>query len=144
MKYTPMNRMATWDSLFDQMFPEETMTTSHMPMRTDIKEFEHDYVLEVDLPGYDKNDIQLSLDHGTLKIHAEHNEDKEEKDDNGRIIRKERYTGSYTRSFYVGNHVKDDMVSAKFDNGTLTITVPKFAKEELEEKSYIEIGRAHV
>ena len=91
------------------------------------------------LPGYDKDDVEVSVDKGYLTVSASHNENKEDKED-GKYIRKERYSGSCSRSFYVGDAVTQDDVKAKFENGVLTLEVPK--KEEapkVEEKKYISI-----
>ena len=91
------------------------------------------------LPGYDKEGIKLEIQDGYLTVHASVN--KEENDEEkGRFVRKERYSGACSRSFYVGENITEDEIKAKFKNGTLTIVVPKKEdKKELPSKKYIEI-----
>ena len=112
---------------------------SHI-MKTDIKEHDNCYDVMIDLPGVKKEDIKAELNDGYLTVSAENNTSKDEKDDNGKYICRERYSGSYSRSFYVGDAVTEQDISAKFENGTLKLTVPK--KESLPEKQnkYIAIG----
>ena len=105
-------------------------------MKTDIKEGEKEYTLEIEMPGIKKENVKIELSKGYLTISAENNNEVEEKEDN--YIRKERHYGSFTRSFYVGDKVKMDDINASMDNGILCITVPKEESEE-PEKKYIEI-----
>ena len=108
--------------------------------KTDIKELKHSYMLEVELPGFTKENIKAEVNNGYLVITAEHNNKKEEKDKEGRYIRKERYSGQCMRSFYVGNGVKEEDIKAKFENGILQLEVPKKEeKEKVEHKKYIQI-----
>lgn len=93
-------------------------------MKTDIKEGDKDYVLSVEVPGIEKDQIHLALEDGYLNISASENRNDDEKDKNGKYIRRERYTGSYERSFYVGD-VKENDIHAKLNNGVLTVTIPK-------------------
>ena len=136
------------DNLIDNFFddgwfgyqPSYNKATTNL-MKTDIKEHEHDYVMSVELPGFKKEDLKLQLKDGYLSIGASHNENKDEKDKKGRIVRQERYTGSVQRSFYVGEDVKESDISAKFENGVLSLTIPKAeAKKEVPEEHYIEIA----
>ena len=108
-------------------------------MKTDIKEKKDEYVIDIDLPGYEKEGIKLNIQDGYLTVHATVN--KEEKDEEkGKFVRKERYSGACSRSFYVGENITEDEIKAKFKNGTLTIIVPKKEdKKELPSKKYIEI-----
>ena len=108
-------------------------------MKTDIKEKKDEYVIDIDLPGYEKEGIKLNIQDGYLTVHATVN--KEEKDEEkGKFVRKERYSGACSRSFYVGENITEDEIKAKFKNGTLTIVVPKKEdKKELPSKKYIEI-----
>ena len=110
---------------------------AHNLMKTDIKEKKDGYELEMDLPGFKKDDIQAELENGYLTIKAEKKLDKEEgkKDDKKEknYIRKERYSGSMSRSFYVGEHVTAEQVHPKYENGILTFEIPK-NKEPIEEK----------
>ena len=100
-------------------------------MRTDIRETDTGYELDVELPGYKKEDLNLELTNGYLNISAEKNNSKEEKDKNGRVVRQERYTGSMKRSFYVGEEITEEDIKAKFEDGILKLQVPK---KEIEEK----------
>ncbi len=109
-------------------------------MRTDVKETDNSYELDMDMPGFDKGDIKAELKNGYLTISASSNRNNDEKDKDGKYIRRERYTGSCSRSFYVGDDVKEEDIKAKFENGILKVTVPK--KEEkpaVEENKYISI-----
>ena len=129
------------NNVFDDFFntPFFTRTESNM-MKTDIKEHDNCYDLTIDLPGVKKDDIKAELNDGYLTISAASDTSKDEKDENGKYICRERYSGSYSRSFYVGDAVTEQDISAKFENGTLKLTVPK--KEALPEKQnkYISIG----
>ncbi len=116
------------------------MVSANMGMRTDVKETENGYELEAELPGYGKEDIRLQLKNGYMVISAQTSRDNEEKDENGKFIRRERYRGSCSRTFYVGTHVKEEDIKARFENGVLKIEFPKKdGKEAVEEKKYIAI-----
>ena len=129
------------NNVFDDFFntPFFTRNESSM-MKTDIKEHDNGYELTIDMPGVKKEDIKAELNDGYLTVSAESNSSKDEKDEKGKYICRERYTGSYSRSFYVGDAVTEEDIKAKFENGTLTLEVPK--KEALPEKQnkYIAIG----
>lgn len=126
--------------LWDDMFRDPFFTEGESKlMKTDIKEKKDKYLIDIDLPGYDKEGIKIEIQDGYLTVHAKVNK---EEDDNekGKFVRKERYTGECSRSFYVGDSVKEEDIKAKFKNGTLTIEVPKKEEhKELEEKKYIPI-----
>lgn len=92
--------------------------------KTDIKDKGDKFVLEAELPGFDKQDIKLDIDGGYLTLTAEHSSENEEKDDDGKYIRRERTYGSYRRSFDVSN-VNTDMIDAEYKNGVLTVSLPK-------------------
>ena len=127
-----------FDNFMDDMFPaSERKTFKAMPsiMKTDIKETEDQYVLSVELPGFNKEDVKLSLKDGYLNISATTQNEDEEKD--GKFLRRERYTGSMTRSFYVGEDITEEDVKAKFGNGVLTLSLPKEAPKKIEEPKYI-------
>ena len=111
---------------------------SHI-MKTDIKETDKGYELDVDLPGFKKDEVQVQLKDGYLTISAAKGLDKDEEDKKGNYIRRERYAGSTSRSFYVGNGVKNEDVHAKFENGVLRLSVPKKAAEEIEADKYVSI-----
>ena len=109
-------------------------------MRTDVKETDGGYELDVDLPGYKKEDIKAELKDGTLTISASTNTEKEDKDKDGKFIRRERFSGSCSRGFYVGENLDQEDIKAKFENGILKLFVPKKeAKPEIEESKYIAI-----
>ncbi len=109
-------------------------------MKTDIRETETGYELDVELPGYKKEDLNLDLTNGYLTISAEKNTENEEKDTDGRVIRKERYVGSMKRSFFVGKDITEEDIKAKFEDGILKLGVPKKeVKEQIPEKKTIMI-----
>ena len=110
-------------------------------MKTDVRETADSYILEMDLPGFKKDEVSVTLEDGYLTISAAKGLDQDEKDKKtGAYIRRERYAGACQRSFYVGEDVEQEEIRAKFDRGILTLTVPK--KEEkpaVEEKKFISI-----
>lgn len=109
-------------------------------MKTDIRDEGQNYEITMNLPGVKKEDVKAELQNGYLTISASSNSSKDEKDDKGRYIRRERYSGSCSRSFYVGDQVTQEDIRAKFEDGTLKLQIPK--KEEkpaVEEKRYIAI-----
>ncbi len=105
--------------------------TAMAPMRTDVIEKENSYQLEAELPGFNKEDISIDLKNDTLTISASHNENKDEKDENGKYIRRERRSSSYQRSFHVEGLKPEDII-AQYRNGVLTVNLPK--KEAIPEK----------
>lgn len=107
-------------------------------MKTDVREMENTYELDVDLPGFKKDEINVELKDGYLTISAAKGLDKDEKDKEGKYIRKERYAGACSRSFYVGDVQQKD-VSAKYEDGILKVTLPKQAKKELPKSTSITI-----
>lgn len=133
MRYYPV-----FDNLFDDFFTTDSQGTSSV-MKTDIVEKDGNYELSIEMPGVKKEDIQMELKDGYLNVTASHNTDKEDKDKEGRIIRQERVSGSYSRSFYVGDDVHTEDVKASFDNGELIVTVPKEAPKKIEENKFIPI-----
>ncbi|MDO4415996.1 MAG: Hsp20/alpha crystallin family protein [Erysipelotrichaceae bacterium] len=138
MKYTVSRNNDLFDDIFDNMFRTPT-TYNQAVMKTDVHEKDGKYILEVEIPGYKKEDVKISLFNGTLTINAEHNETNEEKDAKGRILRQERYSGTCSRSFYVGDAIKDTDVKASFENGILKIEIPTEQKKEEETKKFIDI-----
>ena len=139
MKYVPARRNSyLFDDLFDDMFPSFNTRNTAL-MKTDIREKDGKYLLDIDLPGYQKEDIKISIFNGNLTISAEHNESNEEKDAKGNILRKERYSGSCSRTFYVGDAIKESDIHASFTNGILTIDFPSETKKQEEETKYIDI-----
>ncbi len=125
-----------WEELFKDPFfsPRESKV-----MRTDIKENKHDYSIIMDLPGYEKEDIKVDIDNGYLNVTASMNKSNDE-EEKGKFVRRERYFGECSRSFYVGDEVSDKDIKASFKNGILTLTVPKVEEtKEIPEKKYIDI-----
>ncbi|WP_028043231.1 Hsp20/alpha crystallin family protein [Candidatus Stoquefichus massiliensis] len=134
MKFLP-----TFSDMFDDLFHDPFNYSSVDAMRTDIVEKDGQYCMNMELPGYKKEDIQMELKDGYLIINATKNIDNEEKDDEGHVIRRERYSGSCSRNFYVGDGIKQEDIKASFDNGELKITIPKDTVKQVEEKKYISI-----
>ena len=109
-------------------------------MKTDIKDVDGNYELSIDLPGFHKEDVKIQLKDGYLNIQASRTENKDEKDNNGKYVHRERYTGQCSRSFYVGKEVHQDDIKAEFKHGILTLFVPKKeAKPAVEQKHSISI-----
>jgi HSP20 family molecular chaperone IbpA len=130
------------DNFFDDFFslPSSYRTPSSRMMDTNIKDLGKEYMLEIELPGYDKDQVHAELKNGYLTISAEKQETKEENDENGRYIRRERYSGNCKRSFYVGEHLKEEDFQATFDSGILKLVFPKEDRAaKIEEKKYISI-----
>ena len=129
------------DDFFDDAFDDYGYgrNTSGL-MKTDIKDTDQGYEITMNLPGVKKEDVKAELKDGYLTISAVSNSNKDEKDQNGRYIRRERYSGSCSRSFYVGEDVTQEEIKARFENGTLVMIVPKKAqKPAVEQKKYIAI-----
>mgnify|MGYP000046014585 FL=1 len=129
------------ENLFDDWmsFPFRNFNTNSL-MKTDIRETDGSFELDIDMPGFNKEDLKAELKEGYLTISASTNKDDGEKDENGRYIRRERYVGSCSRSFYVGEDIKQDDIKAKFENGILKISVPKKeAQPKVEEDMHIAI-----
>ena len=108
-------------------------------MKTDVRELDGSYELDVDLPGFKKDEVNVELKNGYLTIQAAKGLDKEEQDKKGKYIRQERYAGACSRSFYVGEHVEPEDIRAKFENGILQISLPKAAKKQLPKSNVIAI-----
>ena len=119
----------------DELFPKRESSI----MKTDIKEKKDKYVIEMDLPGYEKENIKISLKEGYLEVSAEVNRE-ENNDENERVVHKERYYGHCARSFYIGEQITEEDIHAEFKNGMLKITIPKKEeKKELPEAKHIVI-----
>ena len=109
-------------------------------MKTDVKDTENGYEVDIDLPGFKKDEIKVKLEDGVLTISAAKGLDKDEKDKKGSYLRRERYAGSMSRSFYVGDHVTVEDIHPKYENGILSFSVPKAENKPIEEKNkYIAI-----
>ena len=109
-------------------------------MKTDVHEDEGGYEVDIDLPGFKKDEIKLTLEDGYLSVSASKGVDKEKKDRKGRLIRQERYSGAMQRSFYVGDELKEEDVKAKFEDGVLKLEVPKKEPEKLPQNHTIAIA----
>ncbi len=110
-------------------------------MKTDVVEGDTAYEVQVEVPGYNKDEIQISLQKGMLVIEAKKEVNQEEKDETGKkVIRKERYVGNVSRSFYVGKNLTVEDIQAKLDQGILKLTIPKKEKQpEVPEKTLVSI-----
>ena len=136
------------ESLFDDFFedfarPMRTASrynTTTGIMRTDVKESDTSYELDIDLPGYKKENVKAELENGYLTINAETSQNNDQKDEDGKYIRRERYYGTCSRRFYVGEEVNQEDIKAKFEDGILKVSVPKKEiKPVVEERKYIPI-----
>ena len=137
------------ENLFDDMFDMDAMFNNRRNelfgkhaknlMKTDIRETENTYELDIDLPGFKKDDIQIELQNGYLTISAAKGVDKDEQDKKGRYIRQERYAGAMSRSFYVGENVTIEDMHARFESGILQISVPKNVQKQLPKRNILEI-----
>lgn len=108
-------------------------------MKTDVTERDGEYELAVDLPGFKKDQIELRLDNGYLSITAAKNLSEDKTDENGKLIRQERYAGTMRRSFYIGSSLREEDVKAKFEDGVLTLVFPKQEAKKLAERRPIMI-----
>ena len=108
-------------------------------MKTDVKETDAGYEVDIDLPGFKKDEISAKLDDGYLTISASKGLDKDEKNKEGKYIRKERYAGAMSRSFYVGGDVTEEDIKAKYEDGILKLSIPKKEAKAVENKTYIAI-----
>ena len=139
------------ENMFDEFFDNNGFFGSHSPlfgknsknlMKTDIRETDDAkaYRFAVELPGFKKDEISLDIKDGYLTIAAQKGLDKDEQDKKGRVLRQERYAGACSRSFYVGDQVKENDIHANYQNGTLCIQVPKIeAQPQVESKHQIAI-----
>lgn len=127
--------------VFDEMFKEPFFNDFEESklMRTDIKEKKDKYVIDMDLPGYSKENIQIQINNGYLLITAKTDQNKEDKEE-GKFVHRERFIGECSRSFYVGDEIRQEDVKASFRNGTLELEIPKKEeRKELPEQKYIQI-----
>ncbi len=138
------------ENLFDEFFndPFAMMTSERNPlygkharnlMKTDVRELDGGYEIDIDLPGFKKDEVDIQLQDGCLTISAAKGLDKDEQDKKGRYIRQERYAGSVSRSFYVGEDVKPADVKASFEDGILRLSVPKAEAKQLPDNTTIAI-----
>ena len=132
-----------FDDFMDFSFPDvnRELYGKHAKnvMKTDVRELDNGYEIIVDLPGFKKDEIEVQLDNGYLNISSAKGLDKDESDKKGKYIRKERYAGAMSRSFYVGDHITEDDIHAKFENGILQLDVPKKESKAVETKKRVAI-----
>ena len=137
-----------FDDFFDDDFSMFPALTGRNPlygkhaknlMKTDVRETENTYELDIDLPGFKKDEISIDLKDGYLSISAAKGLDRDQEDKKGKYIRQERYAGACSRSFFVGESVEPKDVSAKFEDGILKISLPKQVKKELPQSPRIAI-----
>ena len=131
------------DDWMDFGFPEVDTAlygkhASH-EMKTDVKETDSGYEVDIDLPGFKKDEINVQLDNGYLSISAAKGLDKEEKNKEGKYIRKERYAGAMSRSFYVGDALTQEDIKAKYESGILRLSIPKKEAKQVEATKRIAI-----
>lgn len=108
-------------------------------MKTDVKESDDGYDVAIDLPGFQKENVNAQLKDGYLTVTASQSESNDEKDEAGKYIRRERYQGSCSRSYYVGEDLTEEDIQAKFENGILQMHIPKGDQKQVEEEKYIAI-----
>ena len=129
-----------FDNWMDFSFPSFNQrlygASSSQLMKTDVKELDNGFEVDIDLPGFKKDEIRLQLENGYLTVNAAKGLDKDEQDKKGRYVRRERYAGSMSRSFYVGDHVTEKDIHPKYENGILRFSVPKEEKKPIEEKKH--------
>ena len=137
-----------FDDMFDDVFRMVPVSGGRNPlygkharnlMKTDVRETKDSYELDIDLPGFKKDQITASVENGYLTVTAAKGLDKDEGDKNGRYVRRERWAGQCSRSFYVGEGITDADVRAKFEDGILRLSIPKAEQKALPEKTYIAI-----
>lgn len=135
------NLFDVFDSVFNDSFRKNPLygRREQNLMKTDVRETEKSYEVDVDLPGFKKEDISIQLQNGYLSISAGKQLSKEEKDKKGTFIRQERYEGTCSRSFYVGDDVKKEDIAAKLEDGILRLTFPKKTEKEVEQSKFIAI-----
>lgn len=128
-----------FDKEFDRMMRPLYGKHAQNMMKTDVRETGNSYELDIDLPGFKKDEITIQLDNGYLSISASKGLDKDEENKNGKYIRRERYAGAMNRTFYVGDNLTQQDIQAKFEDGILKISVPKKDVQQIEQNKYIAI-----
>ena len=138
------NLMDVFDD-FDRDFfrgfrtPERMLYGKNAPhmIKSVVRETESGYELDMDLPGFKKDEIKLELNNGTLTVSTQKSVEKKDEGKDGKVLRQERYAGSMSRSFYVGDHVTEEDVKARFEDGVLRLSIPKKDAKKVEEKKTI-------
>ena len=108
-------------------------------LKTDFKETKEGYELIIDVPGFKKEEVKVALKDGYLTVSAEKGLDKDEEDKKGKYIRKERYAGALSRTFYLGEEIREEEIKAKFENGILSVSIPKEEEKKVEGPKHISI-----
>ena len=141
MLFPSVFRNNFFDDFNDFMdFPTITTKSTGALMKSDVKDAGDHFELDMDLPGFKKEDVRLQLKDGVLKVSATTKTETDEKDQEGKFIRRERFQGTCERSFYVGENLTEEDIKAKFSDGVLSVNVPKIqAKPQIEEQKYIAI-----
>ena len=138
------------ENLFDEFmdFPFDSFWNRKNPlygkhaknmMKTDVRETDDSYELDIDLPGFKKDEITAKLEDGYLTVSASKGLDKDKQDKKGNYIRRERYAGAMSRSFYIGDSITQDEIKAKFENGILQLSIPKKDAKTVEQQKHISI-----
>lgn len=139
MSSNKKNSVGFWeDNFFHDLFDLPYEHRHSDLMKTDVYESEKDYTLNIELPGYDKKDISITLEDGYLTVEAKKESKVEEKDEKGRYVRRERYLGNVSRSYYIGD-IDEKSIKANFDKGILSLSYPKEEVEKIETKKHIQI-----
>ncbi len=137
---TPRNSRRFLDPFDFSLFPMESTKSTSSLMKTNIKESDSKFELDIELPGFKKEDIKAEIADGYLTVSAETSSESEDSDEKGTYLRKERFEGKCSRSFYVGDEIEEDAIEAKFEDGILKLDVPKIEQPQLEEKKSISIS----
>lgn len=133
------------ENLFDSFmedfaFPDINRTlygkNANSVMKTDVKDLDGAYEVDIDLPGFKKDEIRMELDNGYLTVSAAKSMNRDEKNERGSYVRRERYSGSMSRSFYVGDQVTERDIHPKYENGILTFHLPKQEQKVVEDKKH--------
>ena len=131
-----------FSDMFSDMFPTsmigrtEPPTRGHGLMSCDVQEFDDHYVIDMELAGFRKEDIKAELKDGYLTIKAERSNNRDHKDENGRMLRSERFMGTCQRTFYVGDQIEKENVSAAFEDGVLRLCIPRIVETPKIEESH--------
>ena len=137
-----------FDDMFDDAFDRFPALGRSNPfakhgqnmMKTDVRETDESYELDIDLPGFKKEELQAKIENGYLTVSANKSTDRNKKDKKGHYIRQERYVGQFSRSFYIGDDVQKEDIKAKFEDGILKLSIPKKENKQLPGQNLIDIG----
>ncbi|MBW9212498.1 MULTISPECIES: Hsp20/alpha crystallin family protein [Terrabacteria group] len=134
-----LTRRNSFEELFDDMFGASSMNNSYNLMKTDVHEKDGQYLLDMEIPGVKKEDIKVSLFNGNLTVEASRSSHNEEIDNHGKVIRQERFSGTTSRTFYVGTAIDQSDIKVSYDSGVLHIELPTEKQKETDTKKFIEI-----